>query len=78
MRYKEITWWDKAFHVYKGDARVGIVNCHTANVKGRVKEVWYAHNKHFFSVGHSYPTRAAAASVLDTKPIRHKSNEAFK
>jgi hypothetical protein len=81
MRYEAIPWWPGAFHVYKKKGkkmeRVGIVNSHTLKEGGRTRGVWYAHNKHFFSIGSEYPTRAAASSVLDTSAIHHNSN-AFK
>jgi hypothetical protein len=77
MRYQEITWWPQAFHVFDGGERVGIVNAHTVQVKGKDKQIWFAHNKHFFSVGNEFTSRAQAASVLNTKPIKHGSN-AFK
>jgi hypothetical protein len=77
MKYQEITWWPGAYHVFKSNQRVGVVHRHVVRDHGREREVWYAHNKHFFSIGSEFKTRAAAASVLDTKPIKHTSN-AFK
>jgi hypothetical protein len=77
MKYVEITWWPNSYHVYKEGERVGIVNGRKIDTNGREREVWYAHNKHFFHVGGEFPTRAKAASILNTKPIKHDSS-AFK
>lgn len=77
MKYEPISFWPDAYHVIKQGQRVGIVNCHRVSENGRKKEIWFAHNKHFFSIGDQYTTRAQAASVLDTKAIHHGS-EAFK
>ena len=77
VKYTAIEWWPGAFHVIKEGKRVGIVNHHTVRENGRDKEIWFAHNKLFFSVGGKFPSRAKAAATLSTKPIRHDSN-AFK
>lgn len=77
MKYETITWWPGAFHVIKEGQRVGVVNSHQVRTNDREREVWFAHNKHFFSVGGQFATRADAAAILDTKPIKHDSN-AFK
>lgn len=74
MKYKEITWWPGAYHVFNGDDRLGIVNERQIRANGRKRSVWQAHNKHFFSLAGEFPTRAAAAKAIPVGKIHHDSN----
>lgn len=77
LTYKAIKWWPNAFHVFNGDDRIGIVNCREVREGGKLDRiVWYAHNRHFFTVKGEWSTRTAAANAIPTGAI-HQDVSAF-
>jgi hypothetical protein len=72
VRYRKISWWPQAYHVFNDEKRLGIVSAQTLQRNGYDQTRWFAHTASMVGIGGDYKTRHAAAEALPTKHVQMK------
>jgi hypothetical protein len=64
FRFKDVTWWAGAYHVYVGDERYGVVKRHDMVRNGKPTAMWECHNANMLPVEGVFWTRGDAAKAI--------------